>query len=300
MDADAQRRSAGWAGSEAGRRPFPRSSVFFRHRVKWIATFKLLVASLLAAGPVCAQATYTPVIAGTLVSCRDASGTPVVTEVIGTLPDMAMSRILPNRVPAIDINPSAFGAANSLLQLFAYAHECGHHSSGDVIALTYYRHLNPEREKTADRIGIRTLRDKWKMSRADAEVIASSFQGNPAYPGYLPGPLRAQWILECFDTNNDTCSQDGSERPSPPLPSPSSQCDADLQACKQRVGTQNECIHADAQDCQSQCNGVQPCYGSCLNSKNNPTSCIRKVRSGRNDCEDAWNQCRAVPNSTGP
>ena len=244
---------------------------------------------ILSSFPAFAQGTLTPRVGGYVVSCRDALGHPVETLSIPGLQDMAMSRIEPNGVPSISINPMAAGAA-PVVQLFAYEHECGHHSSGDVISATFYRHLNPDREKTADRIGIRTLRDRFNISRNDAQAIAATFIRNPPYPGYLPGPERAAWILACFDTTSDDCAQ---ENPVPP-PAPADDCEANYNSCKADVGTQNQCIHRDAQDCANRCGDTFGfCYQSCLNSKDNPTSCIHKVHDGISDCRDTRNQCRA-------
>jgi hypothetical protein len=79
--------------------------------------------------------------------------------------------------------------------------------SGDVFAGVVLHENNLNREKIADRIGIRLLRDKMNITAADADQVASFFKNNPPiFPYYLPGPQRAQWIRNCYATNNDDCS----------------------------------------------------------------------------------------------
>ena len=117
------------------------------------------------------------------MACTDATGAPVYT-VLGYIQnDVAQSSIVPpSAMRIIKINPQAFSQAPSILQVFVYAHECGHHASGDIVAGVFFYHDNLDREVNADRIGIRLMRDKLNISLQTAQVIAAFFQNNPAMP----------------------------------------------------------------------------------------------------------------------
>lgn len=155
------------------------------------------------------QAILNPVIGGTPVHCVDATGAPVYTLLTAAIPDVAMSTIEPaSGARIIEINPGPFSAMSRLMQLFIYAHECGHHISGDVVAGLIYHHDNPVKEQNADRIGIRIMRDQVRIKLSDAWAIGAQFENNPGIPGYLPGPLRRIWIIECYRTNSNNCDTD--------------------------------------------------------------------------------------------
>jgi hypothetical protein len=151
------------------------------------------------------QPTLTPVIGGIVVRCTDATGSPVYT-VWAQVPDAAQSSIEgPVAMRLIKLNPSVSRRPH-LMQLFIYAHECGHHISGDIVAGVFFNHDNPDREMNADRIGIRLLRDEFQITLAQARALAQTFVNNPPIPPYyLPGPQRAQWIVDCYRSNNDGC-----------------------------------------------------------------------------------------------
>lgn len=157
-------------------------------------------------GPLaCAFAQYVPnpTVGGLVVHCTDANGVLVLSG-RGAISDSAMSTIQ-NGAPVIIFGPS-FSSQPALLQLFTYAHECGHHSSGDVVAAVIYRHDDWGREMTADRIGIRLMRDQLHITLAQAQWLASYFVRNPPIPPYyLPGPERAAWIVDCYKTNDESC-----------------------------------------------------------------------------------------------
>jgi hypothetical protein len=141
---------------------------------------------------------------GVTVRCSDATGAQVYTE-FANVPDAAQSTIS-NGVRLIRLNKTVFDSLSPLMQLFVYAHECGHHISGDIVEGVYFRHDNLAREQNADRIGIRLLRDQSGISLNQANEIAAAFQNNPAIPPYyLPGPLRAKWIVDCYQSHDDAC-----------------------------------------------------------------------------------------------
>jgi hypothetical protein len=167
------------------------------------AATALLVSCLAVHG----QLVVNPTIGGIPVHCTDATGSIVYVEKLPTMSDVAQSTIEPTGTRVIRIDGPTFAALPNLLKLFIYAHECGHHMSGDVFAGVVLHEDNLNREKTADRIGIRLMRDQLNITAAEAGQIASIFQNNPPiFPYYLPGPQRAKWIKNCYATNSDDCS----------------------------------------------------------------------------------------------
>jgi hypothetical protein len=164
----------------------------------WLAYFSCSVTLAYA------QYTPNPVIGGFVVHCTDASGALVFSGE-AAISDSAMSTILSNGMRVIQFSHS-FRSEPPLLQLFTFAHECGHHLSGDVIAAVVYHHDDWGREMTADRIGIRLVRDQLHITLSQAQWLANYFVNNPAIPPYyLPGPQRAMWIVDCYKTNEDSC-----------------------------------------------------------------------------------------------
>lgn len=111
-----------------------------------------------------------------------------------------------NRVPTIVINTKLLNAIEPLVQVFIVAHECGHLIASPDLTAAYHQSVDPDREKIADRIGIRLMRDQLHISAQQAQVIADAFSNTMgALPEYLPGPLRKKWIVACFQTNDDSC-----------------------------------------------------------------------------------------------
>lgn len=174
--------------------------------MKYIFISCYLALSLSFTMPARAVLVPNPTIAGYPVSCTDFTGIPVYVNLVPQLGDVAQSTILPDGTRVITINGPAFNQLPPLLQLFTYAHECGHHMSGDIARNVYFHHDDMDREKTADRIGIRLLRKELGISLDDAKFIANFFVKNPPVPPYyLAGPLRAEWIVDCYNTKDNEC-----------------------------------------------------------------------------------------------
>jgi hypothetical protein len=162
-----------------------------------------------------------PRIGGIIVHCDDASGEPVFTISAEILGQASSAYIDPQGNRIIAIKPSKFTPLPPLNQLMVYAHECGHHMSGDIIARVNCGIININAEKNADRIGIRLLRDQLDISKQQADDAASMFENTPgAFAFYLPGPQRAQWIRDCYATQNDTCTPSSSPPEESPIPLP--------------------------------------------------------------------------------
>lgn len=170
--------------------------------------FGFIVFLTLLLGRSAAQDIATPMIGGLTVHCTDASGAIVYTRFLPSLSDIAISTIdMTTGERLILFNAPMASSMPPLLQLFFYAHECGHHISGDVIKGQYFHENNLAREYTADQIGIRILRDQLGINQLQANAIAGVFQNNPPmFPYYAAGPIRAQWIIKCYATSDNTCT----------------------------------------------------------------------------------------------
>lgn len=107
----------------------------------------------------------------------------------------------------IVVSPKLTEGLSAVVQTFLVAHECGHLIASPTLTAAYHQRINPDRERVADRIGIRLLRDQLKFTLQQALIIASAFRGTKgALPAYLPGPEREQWILACYKTATPDCS----------------------------------------------------------------------------------------------
>jgi hypothetical protein len=108
----------------------------------------------------------------------------------------------------IAVSPKLTEDLPAVVQTFLVAHECGHLIASPTLSAAYHQRLNPDRERVADRIGIRLLRDQLKFTLEQAKTVAAAFRDTKAsLPEYLPGPEREKWILACFKTDTPNCSQ---------------------------------------------------------------------------------------------
>lgn len=117
-----------------------------------------------------------PIIAGTPVVC---GGIPTV--VRADVGDIA--RATPGW---INLHPQFFSLPGKL-QLFIYAHECGHH----VVGLD---------ETLADCWAIRTGRDQGWFQPADIQWLIAYFSNNPGDWSHEPGWMRLQKMIHCYST----------------------------------------------------------------------------------------------------
>jgi hypothetical protein len=133
------------------------------------------------------------VIAGQSMSCRDVRGMAVYTMQVANLGDVGRAGVV-NRVPIIVIDPHLIERLPNKLQVFFYQHECAHHVLG------HWYSGGPEQEKEADCWAIRTGRDTGELSRDDVMSFAPFLARSGGSPfGHLPGPVRARYLLQCFD-----------------------------------------------------------------------------------------------------
>ncbi len=142
---------------------------------------KVILAAALAAllsGPVHSQQVVPAGqlrLAGVPVNC---GGVPTAIQPIG---DIAMAR------PGwIILNPSLFSMP-PVLQLFIYAHECGHHVVG-------------ANESAADCWAIRLGRNQGWFRPRDFNWLIGYFGGNPGDWTHAPGHERVRRMSACFSS----------------------------------------------------------------------------------------------------
>jgi hypothetical protein len=114
-------------------------------------------------------------IAGYPVNCG-----PLPTIITSQIPDAAI-----NNGQAILINPAVVGFLRPVLQLFVYAHECGHAVVGS-------------NEVAADCWAIRTGRDQGWFPPQSFQLLIQMFQGNPGDINHPPGPARIAAMMQCY------------------------------------------------------------------------------------------------------
>ena len=103
------------------------------------------------------------------------------------------------------VNPLILGRYPPLLQLFLYARECGIQMEAASQGARLDQGRNPDRERAADRTGIRLMRDQLHISPQDAQQIAAAV-AEPSLPLPLFGRDRAKWILDCYGSRDDACT----------------------------------------------------------------------------------------------
>ena len=168
------------------------SRAYSRIAVRPIVIGLILTVSALLSQPGYAQTN----IAGFPVHCTDIRGIPVVTFQDSTMNDVGKAHIAPNGTPIIFLNPIILGNLPPVVQLFWYAHECGHHVFGHML-----RPPNISNEIEADCWAIRTGRDQNWFRQHDLDVMYGYFINIPGSPwGHLPGPQRLENFAYCFNS----------------------------------------------------------------------------------------------------
>lgn len=126
---------------------------------------------------------YHPVVAGLAFQCTDFVQKPVIYTADPTIADVALS------IPGtIVLNPNKLAGMPPALQYFWLGHECVHHErfTGD--------------ESLADCLSIAAGKRRNLFTRRDVEGFEPWFVDKPGTSqGHLPGPLRYQNLLACFD-----------------------------------------------------------------------------------------------------
>lgn len=88
---------------------------------------------------------------------------------------------------AIFLNPQVLGQLPTPLKLYWYAHECAHG-------------LGIADEAAADCWAVRTGRDQGWFPPAAFGALMQMFGGNPGSIRHLPGPLRVQNMIRCYQS----------------------------------------------------------------------------------------------------
>jgi hypothetical protein len=126
---------------------------------------------------------YKPSIVGVVFECTDFENRRVVFAADTSIADVGIS------LPAtVLLNPLKLAAMPPALQYFWVGHECAHHS---------HRGSN---EVEADCISIAAGKQRTLFTRRDVEAFEPWFIDKPGSTrGHLPGPLRHQNLLACYD-----------------------------------------------------------------------------------------------------
>lgn len=132
-------------------------------------------------------------LGGMELACRDFRGQVVRSIRMDDLGDVAHARII-NRMPIITLNQSRLDTLPGKLQVFFFHHECAHHLMGHV----FYPTQTSENE--ADCYAIKLGRREGFLTRDDVVAFAPYLARSRGSPfGHLPGPLRSQRLVACFD-----------------------------------------------------------------------------------------------------
>jgi len=118
----------------------------------------------------------TPMIGGVHVSCL---GVPTLVARINDIGMAAPGQII--------LNPLLFEMP-APIQLFVYAHECGHHQPGIG-----------SNEQLADCWAIRTGRDQGWLPPDVTGMIAAAFINSPGDWTHAPGQTRVQQMAACYN-----------------------------------------------------------------------------------------------------
>lgn len=132
---------------------------------------------------------YQAWIAGVPLTCANWQGIPVQIIANPYLNNVGVAHAGNVGQPVIQLNPQVMNQFSPFVQVWWFAHECGHHAL----------HPSVNSESNADCWGIRVMRNQgliqWPAQlNAFANELAS-LPGSPA--GHLPGPVRAMNIANC-------------------------------------------------------------------------------------------------------
>jgi hypothetical protein len=134
-------------------------------------------------------------IAGQPVFCQDINGIPVKTVPAPQLNDVGKATIY-GGFPVIFLNPNVLRGLPPAIQLFWYAHECGHHVLGHPLS-----QFQITAERNADCWAIRIGRDQGWFTQYDLVNMKQYFINNPgSLWGHLPGPQRLRNFANCFNS----------------------------------------------------------------------------------------------------
>ena len=171
-------------------------------RPRRLAACLAVAVALLASGPACAQFSA----GGRTLRCP-AAGDAVRTVQSRSLRTPAHADMLRGR-RVILVNPLILVRYPPLVQLFFYARECAVQMEAPSQGAALNQGRNPDRERAADRVGIRLMRDQLHISLQEAQKIAAAVAAAPAPPLPRSEGDRAKWIVDCFRSRDDACTAD--------------------------------------------------------------------------------------------
>jgi hypothetical protein len=148
-----------------------------------VGTIAMLV---VAPGIASAQATFD--------GCLDINGVPVQSIQSTSINDVAIATIAQG-YPVIFYNPFVVSQAPGPVRLFFYAHECGHHALGHIVA----GRVAMAQEQEADCFGIKTLVDQDLIDDVGINLIQQTLDNfGPGDWTHLPGRQRAINLRHCL------------------------------------------------------------------------------------------------------
>jgi hypothetical protein len=151
-------------------------------------------------------------LGGQDLTCRDFRGQTVRSIHMDDLGDVAHARVV-NRMPIITLNKRRLDTLPDKLQVFFFHHECAHHILGHV----FYPTQTSENE--ADCYAIKVGRKDGSLLRTDVESFAPYIAASRGSAfGHLPGPIRSQRLLACFDDPSEENIADPAGFVPPPPP----------------------------------------------------------------------------------
>jgi hypothetical protein len=132
-------------------------------------------------------------------SCTDLLGTQVPYQLNSNIPKSGLATIAGNR-PMIFLRGEMLQTFSPPVKRFLYAHECGHHALGQVIAAFYFQaNLGPREELAADCFAGNTLKRIGRLSADDWSEVLRFIRTIPGDPTTLDGPRRVQELQNCVD-----------------------------------------------------------------------------------------------------
>jgi hypothetical protein len=130
-------------------------------------------------------------------SCTDPLGDSVTYTFNPNAPNSGFATVS-NNMPVIFLRPADFQSFSPPVARFLLAHECGHHALGQVLAAFYYHvRLGPREELAADCFAANRLRSLGRLSDSEFNEVLSFIRNVPGDVANLPGPQRAQRIINC-------------------------------------------------------------------------------------------------------
>ncbi|MFO0452611.1 MAG: hypothetical protein ACK52I_28820 [Pseudomonadota bacterium] len=127
-------------------------------------------------------------------TCTDAWARPVPYVPNNSIPKTGLATLV-NGQPVVYLKVAELRMLPPVVAEFLYAHECGHHALGQVVAGFLGLPIGPEQELAADCFALRTLAGA--MTPPDRQGLMQFLAQVPGDPTTYPGPARVQRLSGC-------------------------------------------------------------------------------------------------------